>query len=155
MSTRVAPLVATVHVAAPVGAVWRLLVQQDLMSRWSPETWRQWFIPSRNIRRGTISFNLNKRGWFVWPTLSRYTRVAAHEELSFFVVGPDASWTYRLSDAGDSTKIELRRDLFWGGPSILSRLIATLFLGGVRGHDDELDAGMHTTLARIKAELEV
>lgn len=152
--SRVAPLVARVSIAAPVGAVWRLLIQQERMARWSPEVLKQFFLPSRRIRRGTISINLNKRGWFIWPTLSRYTSVRVHEELSFFVVGPNARWTYQLTPRGDETDVELRRDLLGGRVSIASKIVGGLFLGGVANHDVELDDGMRTTLNRIKSELE-
>lgn len=152
--TRVAPIVARVSIAAPAGAVWRLLIQQERMARWSPEVLKQFFWPSRRIRRGTISLNLNKRGWFIWPTLSRYTTVRVHEELSFFVVGPNARWTYHLTPRSQETDVELRRDLLGGRVSIASRIVAGLFLGGVKNHDIELEDGMRTTLARIKGELE-
>lgn len=149
-----AVLSAQIDIAAPVGKVWRLLAQQDLMSRWSPETWKQWFFPRREIRRGTISINLNKRGPVVWPTISRYTEVRAHERLRFFVVGPNAWWGYDLTEIPSGTRVTLRRDVFRGRPSLATRIVGTLLLGGVTSHEGEIEQGMHVTLARVKAELE-
>jgi hypothetical protein len=38
--------------------------------------------------------------------------------------------------------------------TLSSRLVASLALGGIPEHADELEAGMATTLARLKAAVE-
>lgn len=150
---QVAPLEASIHVAASPEAVWEVLRDQRRMRHWSPETLRQWFYP-RRLSHGTVSLNLNRRRWFVWPTISRYVDVVRPARLAFYVYGPAARWSYRLDPHEDGTLLSLRRDLRGGRPSLLSRIVATLALGGVEGHDVELREGMGRTLEAIKREIE-
>ena len=76
------------------------------------------------------------------------------QRLAFYVFGPADTWSYDLAPDGDGTLVTERRELKNGKRSILSRLTASLALGGIDEHDVELKAGMETTLARIKAEAE-
>ncbi|GAA3533058.1 hypothetical protein AFL01nite_18840 [Aeromicrobium flavum] len=132
--------------------MWDVLQDQTRMRRWSPETWAQLFYP-RRLSHNQVSLNLNKRGWFVWPTVSRYVDVARPQRLAFHVYGPAARWSYRLDPEGDGTRLTLRRDLAGGRRTLLSRVVATLALGGIAGHDEELREGMSHTLAAISAEV--
>ena len=122
------------------------------MRRWSPETWVQVFYP-RRLARNQLSLNLNKRRGFVWPTASRYVEVVPGERLAFQVYGPGARWSYRLDPQNGGTLLTLRRDLAGGRRTLVSRLVATLALGGIEGHDAELLDGMDRTLAAISAEV--
>lgn len=148
---RVPDLEVALDIAATPDAVWRVLSDQRRMSTWSPETARQWFwrMP---LRAGTISFNLNRRRWFVWPTVSRYRVVDPERELTFSVLGAAATWSYQLAPVAGGTRVVERRRLRGGRPSWGSMVAAPLFLGGLAEHDDELVAGMRTTLERIAAE---
>lgn len=151
VTDQVAPLEASVIVQAPAEAVWAVLKDQRRMKVWSPETMAQWFWP-RRLARGQLSLNLNRRGFFVWPTLSRYVDVVPEQQLAFHVYGPAARWGYTLTRQGSATRLSLRRDLARGRPTVLSRIVATLALGGIHGHDVELLEGMESTLAAIAAE---
>lgn len=153
VSSVVAPLETSVFVAASPDQVWEVLKDQTRMRAWSPETLRQFFYP-RRLSHGQISINLNRRKWFVWPTASRYVDVARPHRLAFFVYGPAARWSYGLSPEGTGTRLTLRRDLKRGRRSLLSRIVATLALGGIQSHDDELLEGMNRTLRAISAEVD-
>lgn len=142
-----------IEINAPVHRVWDLLICQDRMRKWSPETFAQLFIP-RRIKRNTFSLNLNRRKNFFWPTVSVYVEVTANRRLSFYVFGPAATWTYELDDLGGTTQLTLRRDLRNERPSWVTIIVAGLALGGARNHDSELIAGMRTTLEGIRADLE-
>ena len=124
------------------------------MRRWSPETLVQVFLP-RRLSHNQLSLNLNRRGRFVWPTASRYVDVARPRRLAFQVYGPGARWSYRLEPEAGGTRLSLRRDLNGGRRTLLSRVVATLALGGIEGHDVELQAGMEQTLAAIKRDAEL
>lgn len=124
------------------------------MRRWSPETWRQFFYP-RRLSHNQLSLNLNRRKVFVWPTVSRYVEVVRPQRLAFQVYGPAARWSYRLDPVDGGTRLTLRRDLDGGRRSLLSRVVATLALGGIDGHDVELLAGMDRTLEGISRDAEV
>ena len=123
------------------------------MRRWSPETLVQVFFP-RRLARHQLSLNLNRRGWFVWPTASRYVDVTPPQRLAFQVYGPAARWSYRLEPEAGGTRLSLRRHLAGGRRSLLSRIVATLALGGIEGHDVELRDGMERTLEAIRHEVE-
>lgn len=153
MTAQVPPLERSIHIDAPPRVVWDVLKDQTSMRRWSPETWRQFFYP-RTLSHGQVSLNLNRRKGFVWPTASRYVDVARPHRLAFYVYGAGARWSYRLDPHGDGTRLSLRRDLKGGRRTLLSRVVATLALGGIVGHDTELASGMERTLAAIEADVE-
>ncbi|NUR06062.1 MAG: hypothetical protein HOQ45_03525 [Nocardioidaceae bacterium] len=62
-----------------------------------------------------------------------------------------ATWTYELLGTADGTTLTARRDLprFTIGTTVLGPVI-----GGAAGHDDELAAGLRTTLERIRETVE-
>ncbi|RLV55168.1 SRPBCC domain-containing protein [Aeromicrobium phragmitis] len=145
---RIAALEAERYVAAPPQRVWSVLIQQERMREWSRETAWQLFWP-RRIRRGTWSLNLNRSGWYVWPTLSRYARVVPRRRLCFYVFGPSAWWTYDLEPVGDGTAVRLRRDLSGHRSSWLTIVVAAIGLGGAPAHDRRLKADMAQTLEAL------
>ena len=153
MSERVPPLEASIHIDASPAHVWEIVSDQRRMNEWSPEVHRQKFFGDE-IRRGTVSINLNKRKGFFWPSASRITEFEPERRLAFYVYGPADTWSYDLESSGDGTLVTERRDLKNGKRSILSKVTARFALGGIDSHDVELKAGMETTLSHIKAEAE-
>lgn len=153
MPERIPPLEASIHIDAPPARVWEIVADQRRMNEWSPETYRQKFFGDE-IRRGTVSINLNKRKGVFWPSASRITEFEPERRLAFYVYGPADTWSYDLEPSGDGTLVTERRELKGGKRSVLSKLTAAVALGGIAEHDVELKAGMETTLSRIKAEAE-
>ena len=153
MSERVPPLEASIHIDASPARVWEIVANQRRMNEFSPEVYRQKFFGDE-IGHGTVSINLNKRKGFFWPSASRITVFEPERRLAFYVYGPADTWSYDLEPSGDGTLVIERRELKGGKRSILSKLTARFALGGIDSHDVELKAGMETTLARIKAEVE-
>jgi uncharacterized protein YndB with AHSA1/START domain len=153
MPERIAPLEASIHIAAPPARVWQVVADQRRMNEFSPETWRQWFFGD-GIKAGTRSININKRKGFFWPTASRITEFVPEQRIAFYVTGSSTFWSYDLAPEGDGTVVTERRELKGGKRGILSKLTAAMALGGIDEHDVELKAGMEKTLARIKSEVE-
>lgn len=149
----IAPIQATIHVDAPPARVWEIVADQRRMNEWSPETWRQKFF-GQEIGLGTRSININKRKGFFWPTASLITEFVPEKRLAFYVYLSGTNWSYDLEPSDGGTTVTERRVVKGDRRTILSRLTATLALGGIEEHDVELQAGMETTLARIKAEAE-
>lgn len=150
----VAPLVASIDIAATPAQVWSLLEDQRRMNEWSDETWKQAFLGSP-LRAGTVSLNLNKRKAAIWPTVSRYREVVPGRRLAFQVIGPGATWSYDLQPNDDGgTVVTETRVLKNHRATIASVVTANLMLGGLASHEAEILAGMHATLERIKAEVE-
>ena len=72
---------------------------------------------------------------------------------SFETAQSGARWTYRLDPDGDATLVTESRGMFKDRP-LLAKIYATLLLGGVEDHDDEMRDGMRQTLERLKAVAE-
>ena len=153
MAEPVAPIEASIRIDAAPARVWQIVADQRRMNEFSPETWRQKFFGGE-IGLGTRSININKRKGFFWPTASRITEFVPEQRLAFRVYGPGDVWSYDLVPDGDGTLVTERRVLVGGRRTIISKLTATFALGGIEEHDIELQAGMETTLARIKGEAE-
>lgn len=153
MTRTIAPLETSIEILATPSTVWAIVSDLRRMTEWSPEVVFQGFT-GRNLARGTRSLNLNKRRGFIWPTSSRITTFEADRELSFYVYGAAAQWTYVLEPTTTGTRLIERRELKGGKRAIASKVTARLALGGIDNHDVELIEGMNTTLARIKAEAE-
>jgi len=153
MPEPIPPIEASIHIDAPPARVWQIVSDQRRMNEFSPETFRQKFFGDE-IGLGTRSINLNKRKGFFWPTASRITEFVPEKRLAFRVYGPGDVWSYDLEPEGGGTRVVERRELVGGRRTIASKLTAALALGGIEEHDVELQAGMETTLARIKAEAE-
>ena len=117
MPERIPPLEASIHVDAPLARVWQIVADQRRMNEFSPETYRQKFFGDE-IKRGTISVNLNKRKGFFWPSASRITEFVPEQRLAFYVFGPADTWSYDLAPDGDGTLVTERRELKNGKRSI-------------------------------------
>lgn len=108
---------------------------------------------------GQRGVNLNRRKGFAWPTFSRITRWkspaldSGNGSLAFHVWPTDVIWSYDLEPIDTGTRVTERRTAL-DSPSLSVRLTARWALGGADPHDVELLAGMRTTLAAIKTEVE-
>jgi uncharacterized protein YndB with AHSA1/START domain len=161
--TRTAPrndprreLRAEIEVAAPRDRVWAVLTDFSRMPEWSPELVRMTALRRGGLRVGQQYLGINRRGPVVWPTRSVVCAVAPGSLVAWDTVSSGARWIYELTDATsgqDRTLVvhrrQVPRDLTLG-----SRLVAPLLLGGTPEHADELEAGMGTTLERLRAEVE-
>jgi uncharacterized protein YndB with AHSA1/START domain len=145
------PITASVDVAAPLEAVWAAVSDVARMSQWSPECRRIVVLGSPRSGLGTRFLGLNRRGFAVWPTISKVVRFEPGRAVAWKVRESAATWTYELEPTEAGTRLTVRRDL--DDFSSLTRLAAPL-IGGAAGHDQELDAGVRATLERIKASVE-
>jgi hypothetical protein len=144
-----------IDVAAPPVVVWAAVTDLKAMSRRSPELVGMW--PLGGLRAGRLTLNLNRRGWFFWPTLSRITDFTAPTpnspgRFAFSVWPTDVEWSYEVQPQGDSTRLTEARTAVID-PSIAVRATAKFALGGQEGHDDEIIDGIQATLTAIKGEL--
>ena len=140
-------------IAAPVDAVWAALTDLSRMPARSPELVRMVPLKRGGLRVGQWYLGVNRRKAVVWPTRSIVTTLDPLRALAWHTASSGATWIYELESAGEGTRVVHRRPV----PRRLTRLsaiFAPLALGGTAGHADELEAGMATTLARLKAEIE-
>ena len=147
-----APLAIEAHVdiAAPPAAVWAAVGDPTRMPEWSPELRRLKVLGGRP-RVGATLLGVNRRGLVVWPTTSRVIRYEPERAIAWKTRESGATWIYELAATQGGTRLTGRRDLarFGLGTTVLGPL-----LGGAQGHDEELAAGIATTLQRIRASVE-
>ncbi|WP_370246517.1 SRPBCC family protein [Nocardioides sp.] len=143
----------TVVAAAPE-RVWAALTDFDALARWSPETVRMLPLLRGGLRVGQQYLGINRRGAVVWPTRSVVAQVEAPSVLVWDTRSSGARWIWELSATDDGrTRVVHRRPV----PQRLTRVsgvFARVLLGGAAGHADELEAGMRTTVERLRAHVE-
>jgi uncharacterized protein YndB with AHSA1/START domain len=147
----VAPIEATVDIAAPPATVWALVSDLRNMARWSPQVVKT-FV-KHPVREGSTMFNVNRRKLLVWPTQAKVVRLVPEQEIAFRVKENFTVWSYELEPTADGTRVTARREAPQG-ISDLSVGLTKRALGGVDVFTTELQQGMRQTLAKIKADAE-
>ncbi|WP_418063781.1 SRPBCC family protein [Pimelobacter simplex] len=141
---------------APAAHVWALLTDFGQLSDWSPETVRMIPLKRGGLRVGQWYLGINRRKAVVWPTRSVVADVVPERRLVWDTPSSGAQWVWELTpDAADAgrTQVVHRRPVP-GALSLGSRIVAPLLLGGTEAHADELEEGMATTVAGLKAAAE-
>lgn len=143
---------AVIH-AAPA-EVWSVLSDLDRMPELSPELVRMIPLRRGGLRVGQAYLGINRRKAVVWPTRSVVTELVPGERLSWLTTSSGATWIWELADLGDGTTRVVHRRPVERALTRTSGVFAPLFLGGADGHADELEDGMATSVARLKAAVE-
>ena len=149
---------AELEVAAPRDRVWAVLTDFARMPSWSPELVRMVPLLRGGLRLGQQYVGINRRGLAVWPTRNVVCALAPGSLVAWDTVSSGARWIYELSDVtspqGEGRTLVVHRRQVPRDLTLGSRLFAPAFLGGTPEHADELEAGMGTTLQRLRAEVE-
>ena len=150
--TDVAPIEASIEIAAPPAKVWALVSDLRNIPRWSPQTAKT-FIRG-DIKPGTKMFNINRKGFLVWPTQAMVKVVEPEKQIAFKIRENWTTWSFTLEPTDDGgTRLTERRDAS-DGISDLSVTLTKRVLGGIDDFTASLQSGMEQTLAKIKAEAE-
>jgi uncharacterized protein YndB with AHSA1/START domain len=151
--TDVAPIEASIEIAAPPATVWALVSDLTNMSRWSPQVFKT-FVRGGQTRQGAKMVNINRRGLLVWPTQSMVTTFEPEQKIAFRVRDNWTVWSFTLGPTEDGgTRVVQRREAPTGISDISVKLTNAV-LGGVDDFARELQRGMDQTLARIKTDAE-
>lgn len=142
----------SIEVAAPPEAVWAVVSDLRRMGEWSPQC-RRMYVLGGDVRRGTRTFNLNRRGWLRWPTTSRVVVFEPEREVAFRIAQNRMIWTFALEPTATGTRVTESRTMP-DGSGRASALLVQHLLGGTEEFEQELADGMASTLARIKTEVE-
>lgn len=145
---------AETEIAAPAEHVWALLTDFGQLASWSPETVRMVPLKRGGLRVGQWYLGINRRKAFVWPTRSVVAEVDPGRRLVWDTPSSGAQWVWELASVGPGRTRVVHRRPVPGRLTLGSRLVAPLVLGGNEGHADELERGMATTLAGLKAAAE-
>lgn len=144
-------LQAHIDIDAPVAKVWGLVSDFGRMPQWSPQC--RLMKPLGPLREGTRTFNLNRRNFMFWPTISTVTEVVPEKRLAFRGNANNTVWSYELEPTANGTRLVESRHAEHG-TNAASTFTINAFFGGVPGFERELVDGMNTSLARIKAAAE-
>ncbi len=147
-------LVATADVGAPPQQVWDLLTDFSRMPSWSPELVTMLPLLRGGLRVGQQYVGVNKRKSMVWPTRSVVAVLEPGRTLAWDTKSSGARWIWELAQNVDGGTTVTHRRPVPSGLTRVSGIFAKAFLGGADGHCDELEAGMATTVARLKAAAE-
>jgi uncharacterized protein YndB with AHSA1/START domain len=151
--TDVAPIEATIDIAAPPAEVWGLVSDLRNMPRWSPQC-RKTIVRGGVMREGAKLLNLNRKGLLFWPTQSMVTQFVPEQKIAFRVRENWTIWSFTLSPTPEGgTRVVQRREAPKGISDTSVRLTKAV-LGGVDGFTAELEKGMNQTLRRIKRDAE-
>lgn len=144
-------LEASIDIAASPQDVWAIVSDLKRMGEWSPQCRRM--RVSGEVREGTTTFNLNRKGLLVWPTTSKVIRFEPNKAIAFRINENRSIWSYTLEATDTGTRVVERREAPTGTSGLSQFLVKTVF-GGADSFEADLVVGMNATLARIKHEAE-
>src|SRR5689334_4522878 len=124
------------------------------MPEWSPQ------VDSTRLRTGFESValgaqftNRNSIGELVWTTHAEVVRFEPGREIAFRVEENWVIWSFTVTPDGNGTLLTQKRDAP-DGISDLSLELTNGFMGGVEVFTENMKAGMHETLTKIKEQAE-
>ncbi|RVW01637.1 SRPBCC family protein [Rhodococcus spongiicola] len=144
-------LEASIEIAASPEEVWNFISDLKRMGEWSPQCRKM--LVSGEVREGTKTFNINRRGLLVWATRSEVIRFEPNEGIAFRIKENFTIWSFTLEPTSTGTRVVQRRETP-NGTSKLSQTLVKAVFGGAETFEAELIVGMNATLARIKDEAE-
>jgi len=151
--TDVAPIEASIEIAAPPARVWELVSDLRNMPRWSPQC-RKTIVRGGAMQQGAKLININRRGLLFWPTQAMVTEFVHEQKIAFRIKENWTIWSFTLTPTADGgTRVVQRREAPKGISDVSVRLTRAV-LGGVDDFTAELEQGMNQTLSRIKADAE-
>ncbi len=145
-------LEASIDIAAAPEKVWAVLADLKRMPELSPTTWKM--VALGGVRVGALTVNLNKDGWKIWPTTSRIVAFEPNKTLAFRMVENRTVWRYELEPTAGGTRVVETRTVDPKGIPAPVRTLVNAAAGGEDKFEADLVAGMHETLARVKAAAE-
>lgn len=154
-TTQNAPLLeSTTDIDAMPEQVWAVITDPRALGGLSDQVLRTHVVGTAPVGLGTRTVNINRRGPLLWPTRAKVVRFEPARDYAFRVKDNATIWSFELapSPAGGTT-VTHRREAPQGTTQI-SRTLQDKVLGGVPDFDREMEAGMATTLRRLKALLE-
>ncbi|WP_170286083.1 SRPBCC family protein [Nocardioides rubriscoriae] len=145
---------AETTVDAPPETVWAALTDFSRMSEWSPELLAMKPLLRGGLRVGQQYVGLNRRKAVVWPTRSVVAELEPGRSIAWDTRSSGARWIWELAPTPDGRTHVVHRRPVPRRLTRLSGLFAAALLGGAGGHADELEAGMATTVQRLKVAVE-
>ncbi|MGQ0833025.1 MAG: SRPBCC family protein [Microthrixaceae bacterium] len=145
---------ASMQIGAPPERIYEIVTDIAHMGRLSPEcTGGRWLGGATGPAVGARFKGTNRRGWMRWSTVNKVVAADPGREFAFETQQSGMRWRYVLTPEGDGTLVTESREA-WRARPLVARIAAKYLLGGLEEHDDELRAGLHATLERLKTAAE-
>lgn len=140
---------ASLRIDAPADRLYGIVTDIAHMGRLSPEcTGGEWLDGADGPTVGARFKGHNKRGFARWSTTNTVVAADQDREFAFETKQSGTRWRYRFEPDGDATVVTESREACADRP-LVAKVFATLLLGGVGGHEDEMRQGMVDTLGRL------
>lgn len=146
-------ITASIDISASPAQVWALVGDLSRMGEISPQCKKMFIRGGGPVEVGTRTINLNRQGWKWWPTRSKVVSYEPERKLALRIAENSTIWTYELEPIDGGTRLTESRTTPHGVTD-LSNFLSRHVLGGTTEFEDELQRGIETTLARIKAIVE-
>jgi hypothetical protein len=146
----------TVHIDAPPEQVYALISDVTRIGEWSPETYRCRWIDAEGAAPGARFKGYNRRGRARWSNTLVVVSAEPGREFAFrrdVLTCGVCDWTYRMVPAEQGGTLLTERYEVKKPDWRITNWFNGILLG-VADRDEDLRAGMRTTLARIKATAE-
>lgn len=144
----------SLRIEASPEALYGVVSDPSRMGELSPEcTGGSWVRPATGPAVGAVFKGSNKRGVARWSTKNRVVEAEPGRAFAFETQQSGVRWTYRFEPDGTGTVVTESRAEFKDRP-LIAKVFASIALGGIDGHEDELRKGMLATLERLKAVAE-
>jgi hypothetical protein len=145
----------TVHVEASPERVYTLVSDVTRMGEWSPETHRCRWVGTEGPVTGARFKGYNRRGRARWSNTLVVVSAEPGREFSFrrdVLPCGVCDWRYSIEPEGDGTRLTESYEVVKPDWRITNWFNGLLL--GVADRDEDLIAGMRTTLAGVKAAAE-
>ena len=144
----------SLRISASPEHLYGVLSDPTEMGRLSPEcTGGSWLDGATGPAVGARFKGTNRRGIARWSTTNTVVAAEPGLEFAFETKQSGVRWRFRLVADGDGTLVTESREEFRGRP-LVAKVFATVALGGIGGHEDELRRGMLAPLDRLTAAAE-
>ncbi len=143
----------TLHIDAPPERVYELVADVTRMGEWSPECRKcEWLDGRVDAAVGARFKGSNQSGFMKWSTIAEVVAAEPGRTFAFTTKsrGKESTrWRYEFSAADGGSDVTESYEAVWAPPLI--DLVERIFM---RNRDQKIEAGMQTTLERIKAVAE-
>ena len=146
-------LTESVDIDATPEKVWSIVSDLKRMGEWSPQC-RKMVIFGGDVKQGTRTLNINRRGPLVWPTNCKVITFEPNKKIAWKVAENGTVWSYEITPKGDGVTLTESRSADGGQVTALSAFLVSKAFGGNDNFEVELQAGMRESLGKIKRAAE-
>ncbi|MFT3716718.1 MAG: SRPBCC family protein [Gordonia sp. (in: high G+C Gram-positive bacteria)] len=143
----------SIDIDASPQKVWSIVSDLRTMGERSPQC-KKMFIFGGDVKQGTRTLNINRRGPLVWPTNCKVVAFTPNQEIAWKIVENGTVWAYKITPKGDGVTLTESRTAANGETSKISSFLVDRAFGGNDNFEVELHAGMRETLGKIKRSAE-